>query len=670
MNKIVEDLDKQIDVDKEIIALLPKNEIKELKNLISKISEVKEGYDNLKDTIYKEICKRYNKYLEVNENPEIKVLEQKIIELNKKINLVNTESAYEKLGLDKLEYNMNGYYKKSLTELNSELIEFIKKYKNIGIEIEAKDFDISEYCQEYMIELLKSMDNSNSTNIERTFETIYWKCPELLSHIYVNIRTIYDKHKNKIEKYFKDKKDELEQRYNFTENTLENQKSELIKEKERLENIDGSIIINKFLNSELSINDYKKDNYINLYKDLILKDFEKLEENDKKELDENFAKLNRNLNEYFKYLQQKYLVDEILKIRSEELEIDTPDWTNKTKMQETYDQFVWVPVKNAILDLSSTYSGLNDAGIRSKVQEQINVGKYPMAIKTNAAGDYIGVLYEFSEVTENNTTYVKVTPESLWNPKSTILREPAGLKDSTYGDTVTYLKQINGILNTSYNTPTSFESALQSQYNEMVKKVEEKGGFWVGRYETSSMSNSTTENYIASNRIQVSSKRNTTNGLVGVTWYKMYAQQKIYSELALESKTTSSMIWGSQYDQIMIWMKEEKSSDQAPSRGKYYVTNGAGKGNYGTISGVKNDVYSGYSGIAPTGSQDPYSTKNIFDLAGNVYEWSLEACNTYYRTRRGGYFLDTNAYATRPDDRNSYCPTDSISYDGSRLTLY
>ena len=357
----------------------------------------------------------------------------------------------------------------------------------------------------------------------------------------------------------------------------------------------------------------------------------------------------------------------IMKDANGDGKIDTPDWTNKTKMQETYDQFVWVPVKNAILDLSSTYSGLNDAGIRSKVQEQINVGKYPMAIKTNTAGDYIGVLYEFSEVTENNTTYVKVTPESLWNPKSTILREPAGLKDSTYGDTVTYLKQINGILNTSYNTPTSFESALQSQYNEMVKKVEEKGGFWVGRYETSSMSNSTTENYIASNRIQVSSKRNTTNGLVGVTWYKMYAQQKIYSELALESKTTSSMIWGSQYDQIMIWMKEEKSSDQAPSRGKYYVTNGAGKGNYGTISGVKNDVY---SGIAPTGSQDPYSTKNIFDLAGNVYEWSLEACNTYYRTRRGGYFLDTNAYATRPDDRNSYCPTDSISYDGSRLTLY
>ena len=357
---------------------------------------------------------------------------------------------------------------------------------------------------------------------------------------------------------------------------------------------------------------------------------------------------------------------------------DVPDWTNKTKMQVTYDQFVWVPVKNAILDLSSTYSGLDYAGIISKVQEQIDVGKYPMAIKTNTAGDYIGVLYEFSEVTENNTTYVKVIPNSKWGLKSKKYkynlkldyiamdskREPAGLDK----DTETNLKQVNGILNTSYNSATSFESALQSQYNEMVKKVEEKGGFWVGRYETSSMSNSTTENYIASNRIQVSSKRNTTNGIGDVTWYKMYAQQKIYSELALESKTTSSMIWGSQYDQIMIWMKEEKSYDQASSRGKYYVTNGAGKGNYGTtISGVENDVY---SGVAPTGSQDAYSTKNIFDLAGNVSEWSLEAGGTSSRVTRGGYYDYMYDSYIRPDCRDYGDPRNNQSGIGSRLTLY
>ena len=101
-------------------------------------------------------------------------------------------------------------------------------------------------------------------------------------------------------------------------------------------------------------------------------------------------------------------------------------------------------------------------------------------------------------------------------------------------------------------------------------------------------------------------------------------------------------------------MKGEKSSDQASSRGKYYVTNGAGKGNYGTISGVENDVY---SGIAPTGSQDIYSIKNIFDLAGNVFEWSLEASMTAFRVERGGSYYDTDAYYTRPDDRYSQRPS-------------
>lgn len=370
MNKIVEDLDKQIDVDKEIITLLPKTDIKELKNLIVKISDVKEEYEKLKETIYKEICKRYNQYLEIKENQKIEDLKQKITELNLKIDLIDNKTSYEKLGLDKLEYNMNGYYKKSLNELNTELIECIKKYKNIGIEIEAKDFNISEYCQEYMAELLKSIDTNSVSNIQETFEKIYWKCPELLSHIYVNIRTIYDNYKNKIEKYFKEKTDELEQKYNSTEISLEKQKNELIKEKEKLENIDGNIIINKFFNGELSINDYKEENYKNIYNDLILKDFEKLEEKDKKELDENFAKLNRNLNEYFKYLQQKYLVDEILKIRVEELNKLEKQAKDKKKVKPE-SELIEIEIKKKISEIEKNNQKLDKKFLKGNVEEVI-----------------------------------------------------------------------------------------------------------------------------------------------------------------------------------------------------------------------------------------------------------------------------------------------------------
>lgn len=99
----------------------------------------------------------------------------------------------------------------------------------------------------------------------------------------------------------------------------------------------------------------------------------------------------------------------------------------------------------------------------------------------------------------------------------------------------------------------------------MVKSVEEKGGFQVGRYETSNMINS-------NNAIEkVNIVKGTKTGINNVTWYRMYAQQEIYSQQALQKSTNikSSMMWGSQWSQILIWMKniinEKKDS--------YYVTN-------------------------------------------------------------------------------------------------
>ena len=351
---------------------------------------------------------------------------------------------------------------------------------------------------------------------------------------------------------------------------------------------------------------------------------------------------------------------------------DKANWENVEYMQKTYDQFVWVPVENAVLDLSSTYSTLDDEGIKAKVQEQINVGKYPMAIKTGTQTEgkdnYIGVLYSFSEVTENGSTYVKVVPNSNWTTKATTYREPSAV--SNY-DTSSNLSQVNSILNTNYSDETSFGTVMQKQYNEMVEKVKNAGGFWVGRYETSSMRDSAT-------RAQVSSKKGTTSGISRVKWYRMYAQQSIYSELVLKSEKnktqkTSSMIWGSQYDQIMIWMKGEASSEQAQSRGKYYITNGVGKGNYGEIKidGKKiEDGNDNPSAPASTGSQETYRVKNIYDLAGNVYEWTLEAYDTIVRVLRGGYYGNTSTSITRPDTRYYDFPTTSNSSYGSRLTLY
>ena len=300
---------------------------------------------------------------------------------------------------------------------------------------------------------------------------------------------------------------------------------------------------------------------------------------------------------------------------------ETPDWgadedgDGILDVQENYDQFVWVPVPNAVLDLSSEFDTLDEDGIIEKVQEQIDVEKYPMAIKTNET-DYIGVLYQFTE----EGGKVKVEPLTndvngyTWTPLTTTdCREPEYLSNSSYAD------------GSSYNNtnPKVSQDLLQQEFNTMVNKVSGQKGFWVGRYETSNMTSDNSQD--TTNKVKII--RGTTNGINYVNWYRMYAQQKAYRSLTEISDTrTSSMIWGSQWDQIMIWMKEVENK----SKNSYYVVNALGMGNYGTTD----DSDTSKSNPVQTGNSDSYKVKNVFDLAGNVRDWTLEASYTNFRIIR------------------------------------
>ena len=164
----------------------------------------------------------------------------------------------------------------------------------------------------------------------------------------------------------------------------------------------------------------------------------------------------------------------------------TVDWNDTEQVdtaQKTYDQFVWVPVENAILDLSNNTTALSsEATIKEAVNSEISKGKYPMAIK-NADGNYFGVLYGFTYNT--GTKVVDIGLEANWTPLNTSYREPDVLNNNSYDAGAENLNQINGILNTSYNTSTAFKNALQTEYNTMIERVASNKGFWIGRYETS-----------------------------------------------------------------------------------------------------------------------------------------------------------------------------------------
>ena len=274
------------------------------------------------------------------------------------------------------------------------------------------------------------------------------------------------------------------------------------------------------------------------------------------------------------------------------------------------NEFVWVPV-DTLSDMAVPTSGTD----------------------ANRNTNYRGVLYNWSTDATGNTAYD-------WSADSTSYREPANLS-SSYDST---------------SKNSSWTSTLyQEEYNKMVKSVSEYGGFYIGRYEMSI--NATSKN--------AESKYGATSANASDTdtnqWYGLYNRAKTYAPEKnsdntenASQKVVSSMIWGSQYDAMLKWMKGNKIN--ATSSSPTDLSIGTTSKNTTRVTGGANN--------GQTVSKDKLS--NIYDLLGNSYEWTQEANNTDNRVSRGGYY----DFSYAPNVRSNGDPTYTGSVFGSRLTLY
>lgn len=411
MKELVENIEKQIDTDKEVITVLPRNGIKAIKTLLGTIQDTTKKYEQVNEMLLNEIEERYQQLTTVEENEELPKLEQEILKLDGAIKSTDIRSSFEKMRLDKIVYNVNGYYKSNLERLNKELVEVVKQFESVGIRISANDFIISEYAKEYMSVLLQEAYNGeiNSEKIKDTFEKVYWKCSDVVSHLYVNIRYIYDKYENEIDKFYENKMYEVMQNLNSTPEQVEDTKIALIRRKNKIEDTDNKMILEKFYKGQLNINDYKPSNYDRIYTELISKNISELSEKEKSEMDESIDKLNNNLNEYFKFNEYKFLADGVLQIREEELERIEKEKGKKVKKTEyellkenikkattnifkindklnkpsislfgrkiangKKDNAIILERNNLILELKKLYMQLDDEIIKQKIMENID----------------------------------------------------------------------------------------------------------------------------------------------------------------------------------------------------------------------------------------------------------------------------------------------------------
>ena len=151
-----------------------------------------------------------------------------------------------------------------------------------------------------------------------------------------------------------------------------------------------------------------------------------------------------------------------------------------------------------------------------------------------------------------------------------------------------------------YMSLENMAQIMVNEYNTMISSIEKYGGFYIGRYE---LTNDGEKPGVA---------------LTNTNWYNLYAKCK---EIAKDnSNITTAMIWGCQWDAVCNWLVDAG----------YDILDSSSWGNYSnnTVSGAGKKQNTGYS--------ESWKANNIYDFAGNCYEWTQEAFSTNKRVDRGG----------------------------------
>ena len=282
---------------------------------------------------------------------------------------------------------------------------------------------------------------------------------------------------------------------------------------------------------------------------------------------------------------------------------------------EKNNEWVWVPVPDVTVmcDTSNTteYTLCGTTG--------------DTAVKTK--------LYSKSGIISGKT---RTTPGTTTDP---YFREPDLV--TSYDVTDTYYKTILG----ETGTKEQLAQLFVDEYKAMIESVSKYGGFYIGRYELSGTVTEPTE------------KPGKT--LTKTDWYNLYNACRS-SKLQASDKVKTQMIWGCQWDVTMNWLISSgaKTSDEvnkdSSTWGNYNNYNAANNYTEGTAGYEKNA-----GSPQNTGSSENWKANNIYDLAGNVWEWTQEASGDVSRAIFGGCY--------RNDGSSSPVSSRSETYPGSDL---
>jgi len=233
---------------------------------------------------------------------------------------------------------------------------------------------------------------------------------------------------------------------------------------------------------------------------------------------------------------------------------------------------------------------------------------------------------------------------------------------------------------TSYtDTWISGFGITQEEYRElkekMLSKIYKNGGFWISRYEVGT-------DTIRLSSSQVLSTPISQQDVYVYNYVTVGQAQTLASQMSSSARHTSSLIFGIQWDLTMKYIESKGVKTQAElnanstSWGNYWnakfdITRGKYSSNSGDDYTNVNGTYTKVNNVnilLTTGATKRNEALNIYDIAGNVFEWTLESDSVSYSVVNGGYYYNNGS--GRPAS-NRHGPTvENSTYNvGFRATL-
>ena len=187
-----------------------------------------------------------------------------------------------------------------------------------------------------------------------------------------------------------------------------------------------------------------------------------------------------------------------------------------------------------------------------------------------------------------------------------------------------------------------FNETLNGELLEQLESVKKYGGFYISRYNISKSS---------------AGKPQSVKGIRPWGKINFNDAKKIASTIEDNEAVKSHLTFGAEYDSVLEWFIETEV--------KTFAEIAEDSTEWGNHCNTENSPKK----VVETGSREKWCANNIYDLAGNVDEWTQEQHNSLNRVLRGGdvtYDGDTCPVAYRMIDN----PSDQGVDIGFRCTLY